>query len=350
MIVLIHNILPPYRVPLFNSIAQASGGDFMVLLSRDTHPGRRSWSVPWNDVSFANTILPGWHVDFPTRHFDFSYGVRSELERIKPAAVVLAGWDLPSAWIALAWCRRNRIPAIAWVESWSASGQSRGHVSTAVRQAFLRRCAGAIVPGEYAGRFVRELAPELPVTSMPNSVDTRMFRHLAAPEGDEAALFLGELSPRKGFDLVLRAAPCLLEQHGKLLVAGTGVLEPELERLSRRDHRVTWLGFTEGEARSRAMAASALVMAPSRRDPWPLVPAEGIVSGRPVVLGPGVGSAADLSPLGDFVGLMRVATSEELIRVSAQVSGIPVSDEARSRFSPEEGAAAFVEATLRASP
>jgi glycosyltransferase involved in cell wall biosynthesis len=179
---------------------------------------------------------------------------------------------------------------------------------------------------------------------MPNSVDAADLRTLPSANGSGSALFLGELSERKGFDLVLDAAPALLERQGELTVAGTGELATRLARASAADPRIRWLGFVDQAERRAAIEGAAVVLLPSRRDPWPLVSAEAIVAGRPVVLGPGVGSVPDLAPLGDFVGVMKHAAAEELARVATSVVGVKVSDEARSRFTPEQSAAAFVAA------
>lgn len=344
MIVLVHNILPPYRVPLFNAIRDEMAGSFCVLLSGATHPGRRSWRVPWESVRFDYRLLPGWHLDRPTVSFHLSFAVGRALDELRPSAVVLAGWDLPSCWTALGWCRRRGVPAIAWVESWSSSGRWRGTLTNTVRRAFLRGCRAALVPGHYARQFVAGLAPEIAMTAMPNSVDADELRLLPSADGSGAALFMGELSTRKGFDLVLEAAPRLLELQGELAVAGTGQLAATLERATRCDHRIRWLGFVEGAERLRALESAAVVLLPSRRDPWPLVSAEAIVSGRPVVLGPGVGSAPDLAGLGDFVGVMERPTAEELVRLVTSVAAVKVPDEPRSLFTPAQSAAAFVAA------
>ena len=58
MLVIVHNILAPYRVPLFNELGQSLGGQLAVVLTRDTHRKRRRWSVPWQDVSFQAELLP----------------------------------------------------------------------------------------------------------------------------------------------------------------------------------------------------------------------------------------------------------------------------------------------------
>ena len=162
MLALVHNILPPYRVPLFNAISEACHGEFLVLLTRETHGFRRSWRVPKEDIQFrvrrVRTI--GFHLG--ERAVDLSFGVGAALTQAAPDTLVVAGWDLHASWSALAWARRRGVPAYAWVESGASSGALRGSVSTRARRLFLRQCRGAIVPGVAVANFVRELAPDMP--------------------------------------------------------------------------------------------------------------------------------------------------------------------------------------------
>lgn len=346
MIVLVHNILPPYRVPLFSSIRAEYGDGFAVLLSRENHP-RRSWTVPSVDVDFPVRYLPGWHFDRPTRSIDISWGVPAELRALQPTVVVVAGWDLVSCWRALSWCRENAVPVLAWVESWAHSGRRRGFLTTRLRRSFLRRCSGVIVPGQRAAEFVKKLAPELPIALMPNSIVAHELQALP-PASSGPALFMGDLSERKGFDLVLAAADTILDLCGGLIVCGRGELWGEVVRLQRADPRVEWRGFCEGPERIAAISSSSVFLLPSRRDPWPLVSAEALMAGRPIVLGPGVGSGPDLSSFGACVAVMEQSSSEELGRALALVLGQPVPAEARRRFTPEACAKAFVAAVDRA--
>lgn len=347
MIVLVHNILPPYRVSLFNEIATQAADPFCVLLARDTHPKSRSWRVPWEAVRFDHRILPGWHVDRRVS-VDLSFQVSSTLNELNPSVVVVAGWGLPACWAALAWCRRHHIPAVAWAETSSASVARRGSIHNLARRRFLGACQGAVVPGQLARRFVEDLAPGLDTTEMPNSVDADDLRTLAPASESGSALFLGELSERKGFDLVLEAAPRLLDLQNSLVIAGVGKLGSAVQALVDADSRVTWLGFVEGAARRRAIESAAVVLLPSRRDPWPLAAAEAIVAGRPLVLGPGVGSAPDLARLGAFVGVMKAPKSDDLVNTTIATVGQRVTEKARCSFSPAESAQAFLVAVDRA--
>jgi glycosyltransferase involved in cell wall biosynthesis len=343
VIALVHNILPPYRVPLFNALSTACRGDFAVLLTRETHGFNRSWRVPWEDVAFKVHRLRtvGFHVG--GRAIDLSFGVGSALSSLNATAVIVAGWDLSASWSALLWARRRRVPAYAWVESTSASGSLRGPMSTYARRLFLRQCRGAIVPGVTAAAFVGELAPGLPWVQAPNAVNMPVNRAMREPQPPWSAIFVGELSKRKGFDIVLEAIPDLLADFAGLVVAGAGPLAGEIKAAAARDPRVRYLGFVEGENLVSAMNTASVVLVPSRQDPWPLVAVEALTAGRPVVLGPGVGSAADLEALaGNAVARVSALDGASLASAArrARTQVVPMSS--REAFQPVLVAAHFL--------
>jgi glycosyltransferase involved in cell wall biosynthesis len=339
----VHNILPPYRVPLFNALSAACNGDFVVVLARDTHEFRRSWSVPWEDVRFRSYRLrtTGFHVG--NRTMDLSFGVGTALTRTNPDAVIVAGWDLPASWSALAWARRRHVPAYAWVESGVTSGALRGPISTQARRIFLRQCQGAIVPGTAAAHFVNELVPGLRCVQAPNAVSTPVNHVVEEPHPPWSAIFVGELSKRKGFDVVLEAIPDLLSDFDRLTVAGAGPLAGQIDALAKREPRIRWLGFVEGEPLLSAMRAASVVLVPSRQDPWPVVAVEALTTGRPVVLGPGVGSALDLQAIAGLASVrMTTADVGSLAWAARRARMQVVPTSAREAFQPDLVAAQFL--------
>jgi glycosyltransferase involved in cell wall biosynthesis len=171
------------------------------------------------------------------------------------------------------------------------------------------------------------------------------------PKPPWTALFVGELSKRKGFDIVLEAIPNLLRDFARLVVAGVGPLREEVEVAARRDPRVQYLGFVEGPALVSAMTDASVVLIPSRQDPWPLVAVEALTAGRPIVLGPGVGSARDLEAVGgESVTCLSLpdAVSLALAARQARVQLVPIG--CREAFQPELIAKTFLSAITREAP
>jgi glycosyltransferase involved in cell wall biosynthesis len=350
MIVLFQRSLAPYRVSLFNSLSETLDGEFTLVLTRSDPTPDRRWTVPWSEVHCRVVVLPGHRLDAGRGALEVSHGVRAALAGLKPHAVVLGGWDVHACWTALRWARRRGVPLVGWVESSQQTGSHRGAVSSTIRHRFLKACSAAIVPGAAAEAFVRQLAPALPCHHAPNSVDAPDLRSIGEPPPQGAAVFIGELSPRKGADLVLAAAPQILESFPRLIMAGEGPLRSAVVALAARLPGLEYAGFVEGPQKAALFEQAAVILLPSRRDPWPLVACEALVGLRPIVVGPGVGSLPDLRRVaGEAVSAMQSATAQDLIDAARRVQGRAVPPGLRTAFLPETVAAAMAAAARSAA-
>lgn len=343
MIVLIHSIMSPYRISFFNAVAKSLNHRFLVLLVRETR-SRRKWSIPWDRVKFQVEPLRSKGVELGEHSIDVSWGVRRALRRAAPDVVVVGGWDILASWVAVRWSRRHGVATCGWFESSATSGTRRGRASQAVRRLFLSMCDGVMVPGIEAEEFVTSLSPGIMCARMPNSVDAPELRSLAGPDPRKGgALFLGDLSVRKGFDIVLDAAPQLLECFPHLIVAGDGPLGREARATARHHKRMKLVGFVEGADRAGIMSETGVVLLPSRRDPWPLVACEALVARRPVVLGSGVSSARDLRLIaGDAVSVMKEPSAHCLVAEAHRAKDVVVPDGMRGQLTPAQMAKHFV--------
>ena len=350
MIVLFQRQLAPYRVSLFNNLSDVLGGQFTLVLTRPDPTPNRLWTVPWPEVRFPVMVLPGHRLDVGRGTLEVSRGVRAALEGLKPQAVVLGGWDVHACWAALRWARRREVPLVGWVESSQRTGPRRGVVSSTIRHQFLKTCSAAIVPGAASEAFVRELAPALPCHHAPNSVDAPDLRAIDEPPSQGAAVFIGELSQRKGTDLVLAAATQILRLFPRLIIAGDGPLRSDVIALAARLPGLEYAGFVEGPEKAQIFEQSAVILIPSRRDPWPLVACEALVGLRPIVLGPGVGSVPDLQQVaGQAVEAMPTATPRDLVDAARRAKGRTVPPGLRAAFRPEAVAAAMATAVQSAA-
>ena len=350
MIVLFQRQLAPYRVSLFNSLNEALDGQFTLVLTRPDPTANRLWTIPWPEVRFRTAVLPGHRLDIGRGTWEVSHGVHATLDDLKPQAVVLGGWDVHACWVALRWARQRGVPLVGWVESSQRTGQHRGAISSTIRHRFLTACSAAIVPGAAAEAFVRQLAPALPCHRAPNSVDAPDLRTIAEPPPQGAALFIGELSQRKGVDLILAAARRILQLFPRLIVAGDGPLRSDVLALASRLPALEYAGFVEGPEKARLFGQSAVILIPSRRDPWPLVACEALVGLRPIVVGPGVGSLPDLQQVaGEAVVAMPAATPGDLVDAARRAKGRAVPPGLRAAFRPETVAAAMVAAARSAA-
>jgi hypothetical protein len=74
MLVIVDDILGPYRVSLFSELGQSRRGKLADVLTRDTHSKRHRCSVPWHEVSFQAEVTCAVGITHNERVFDVSFG------------------------------------------------------------------------------------------------------------------------------------------------------------------------------------------------------------------------------------------------------------------------------------
>lgn len=154
---------------------------------------------------------------------------------------------------------------------------------------------------------------------------------LGMPPGRKTALFVGRLDVQKGVDWLLETAGLWMQRlpEWDLLLVGEGPLRPRLQRLATRHgiaQRVHFAGF-RGDV-PEILAATDLLVLPSRWEGMPNAVLEAMASGLPVVstraegvaelLGPG--AAEQTVSLGDTQALVeRLVTIASQPEVSARL-------------------------------
>lgn len=141
-------------------------------------------------------------------------------------------------------------------------------------------------------------APEDKVRVIPNGInigdmqvtfDQNLRRQFAADD-EELLIFVGRLVFEKGVDVLLYALKHLsvVRPKVKLIIAGRGAYQPELEDLARHlgiAHQVRFVGHVDAAQRDKLYAISNAAAFPSRYEPFGIVALEAMAAGIPVVAG-----------------------------------------------------------------
>jgi glycosyltransferase involved in cell wall biosynthesis len=103
------------------------------------------------------------------------------------------------------------------------------------------------------------------------------------PSIREGVLFAGRLEAYKGIDLYLKMVENFPDTS--FYIAGTGPLEPEVQRVAAHYSNLHYLGFLGGQELWQKMATVELVIVPSRwAEPYGLVAVEAMACGTPVLV------------------------------------------------------------------
>src|SRR5438093_1455188 len=93
-IAILTEIPSPYRIPLFNALAEQCDLRVLFLGELDpTHP----YPVYADEFRFDCAVLPGWRVVRGKRWIVFNRRVITELRRFSPDAIVASGWKRRSS-------------------------------------------------------------------------------------------------------------------------------------------------------------------------------------------------------------------------------------------------------------
>ena len=90
-VALIHNIIAPYRIPLFEGLANHPSVDFFVYYCSSTHKERK-WDVSEND-KYNYLILPGITIELSGIIYHINPSIVRMLIKEKYDAVIIGGYS-----------------------------------------------------------------------------------------------------------------------------------------------------------------------------------------------------------------------------------------------------------------
>src|SRR4051794_9745563 len=265
-LVILTEIIAPYRIPVFNALARHPEIDLHVIFLAETDPGLREWRVYKDEIQFSYQVLPSWRQRFAGHKLLLNRGMKEALRNARPDAILCGGYNYPAAWQAQRWAGRNQIPFMAWVESAEQDFRSRKPAIEFLKTKFMKQCTAFVVPGRSSSQYVMNYGiREKNIFLAPNAVDTELFAGKAIAAREEEAktrealklpsrffLFVGRLVQEKGvFDLLQaygRLAAELRSEVGLVLV-GEGPATADLRVRSGQINpgQVQFAGFIHRE-------------------------------------------------------------------------------------------------------
>ncbi len=370
-VVIVTEIIAPYRIPVFNALAQQNGIHLHVIFLAENDPTQRQWPVYKDEIRFSYYVLPGWRRRVGKQNLLLNWGMAAALGRADPDVIVCGGYNYVASWKAMRWARRNRVPFLLWLESTTRDFRSGFRLIESLKSRFLHACDGFVVPGISSSEYLRNYgAPEEIVFTAPNAVDSQFFvqktemvrrnatmqrRALHLP--DRFFLFAGRLVAEKGvFDLLQAYAALSLELRKEvgLVFVGDGDARSELTRQAAaiKPGSVRFTGFAQREQLAAYYALADIFVFPTHTDPWGLVVNEALACGLPVICSGTAGCAADLVEDHWNGRVVRAGEIGQLASVMEELAGDPelraiMSKRSRERvmqYSPEAWAAGMGQA------
>ncbi|MDD5864124.1 MAG: glycosyltransferase family 4 protein [Firmicutes bacterium] len=287
------NIASPYRVHFYDELAKHM--DVTVLYTdraEDTKDRSADWFIAgtgaYRPVQLKRRVA---RIGGETLCPDVIGWLKKPYD-----AIVICGYSSPTAMLAMAWLRRKKIPF--YLEADGGLIRQEGKGKFRFKKSLVSMADFWLSSGRYTTEFlVHYGAREDRVFSYPFSSvyekdilpavlsaeeKRRAKAELGVSEG-QMVLSVGQFIPRKGFDILMRAASALDRSIGFYIVGG----EPTEEYRRLRDtlglENVHFVGFRKKEALDRYYRAADLFVLPTREDIWGLVINEAMAFGLPVI-------------------------------------------------------------------
>jgi len=347
-LVLITEIIAPYRIPVFNALARRSELDLHVIFLAETDETLRQWHVYTNEIHFSYRILQSRRWRVGKHGLLINRGLLSALNKLDPQIIICGGYSYVASWEALLWARRHRVEFVLWSESNRSDSRSERPWVEWLKANFLRRCDRFVVPGKASFEYLKLLgSPSTKILTAPNAVNNSWFAtgaenaRLRANEFRQKMnlpsrfiLFVGRLIPEKGvFDLLAAYAKLesSLRSEVGLVFVGDGVSRAELVKQAApiAPGAVLFPGFAQREDLAGLYALAEFLVLPTHSDPWGLVVNEAMACGLPIIVSSVAGCSADLVEDG-WNGY--VVPSQDVQKLSAAIDSLARQPELRRQM------------------
>ncbi len=346
-----------YHAPLYSYLAADGRFDLRVIYMTDR--GARAYFDPFAGrlVQFDNPILTGYSYtflrtgepkSFRERKAEFvNFRLRSELAASTPQAVYFHGYDNPSFWPAMAWCRRHGVKVLFRGEN--EDELERPPMRRFLRERFLRLLIPRIDAFLYIGKanrefFLRRGVPESKLFYVPYSVDNGYFRdgitdeELARIRGRirelhhltrDSRLFIythklrDTMRPLDAVKAWCQAAPSFV-RPATLIMCGDGELRGESEAIAREcpTASVVFTGYLSQADLREHLLASDIMINPAI-EPWGCSVNEGIASALAIISSDKVVGWPDMSRPGENGAVYRCGDLDALAALISDFASWP---------------------------
>ncbi len=314
-VTILHNIMTPYRYPLFKKISLDPNVNLTVLFMSKSAKNRR-WKIVENNLGFKYRVLPKIEFNFQGKDlFTYLINYTYPFDFIKnmPDVVISAGWLDFSSQAAFFLCKVFRKKFIIWSESTENEKSWRRSVTLPLVRTIVKYSDACIAVGTRSKEYLKLLgASESKIFVAYSTVNTSFFNqigHVTKGEKEKlrkriglktnnVILYVGQFIKRKGVDYLVDAYQEVKKKFNdvSLLLVGYGSLKEDLEKRidNQNINDVFFINHVEPKDMAKIYSLATLFILPSLEETWGLVINEAMAVGLPIVTTDKVGSSVDL--------------------------------------------------------
>lgn len=310
-VALIHNIISPYRVPLFEGLSNHPLVDLFVYFCAKTHK-QRKWDI-LESKNYKYDILPGITLEFLDITYHVNPSVLSKLLVRKYNAVILGGNPDFTVHFSFFICKLLQIPIIWWSEAIESSQTKLGKLISPLTKYIVKNADSIVVPSTLSRDFHMKLgATSNKIFIAHNIVDNEMFAKKSETfrtnkenlkieigmQNKKIILFVGQLIERKGIEYLIKAYKDLKKEYDDicLIIIGDGPLKENLKLMSTKYNisDIFFKGWVSENEKIFYYSISDLFVLPTLGDLCPLVINEAMACSLPIISTTAAGNSQDM--------------------------------------------------------
>lgn len=311
-----------YNAPLFKLLTDRGNIEIKVfytwgkqVMENKYDPGfgkSIQWDIPileGYDFSFIQNISP----DPGTHHFKgiINPSLNNEIEVWKADAILLFGWSFHSHLKCLRYFS-HKIPVLFRGDSTLLD--EKAGIKQSFRRLFLKWIYSHVDIAFYVGEnnrkyFLAHGLKPAQLTYAPHAVDNERFtgrddsyemqavemrKKLGIQSDDLVLLFAGKFKALKNPFLLVDLLNRISDIRLKILFAGSGELQPDLQSAAVKDSRMVLIDFQNQLQMPIIYRVADVFVLPSETETWGLSLNEAMASGRAVIASNKCGGAIDL--------------------------------------------------------
>ncbi len=283
-ILFIHNIIAPYRTPLFEALSKKYDIQVVYLEKKDKD---RRWNQRSEEMIFSHVFLKNKNFSLFNKKITLNFGLKKTINEFNPD--VLVTLDNPPNFIttinSILLAKKKGIPIILWTGAFDDYKTfQKNHfknISILVVIKMIRKYIYSKVDLFWAyskatkshlinNYHIKENSIVDGLQGYPDqlihfkAVDTnKRFKN-------NKLLFIGYLDERKGLDFLIKAFVSLLKQFPNytLEIVGNGKLHKNFIKENEGIHQIRFLNYQDGVKKFDIINESKYLILPSNSDPW----------------------------------------------------------------------------------
>lgn len=306
-IFLLHNIIAPYRLPLFQDLSKEMDLTVYFCTSKSKD---RLWNPSLENYSFKRKIGKNISLRIGNNHMVINYLLPLKL-LLEKYDIYIAGdnaENIPSILITCLISRFFKKPFILWSGAIETEYLGSANNKRRLREIFIKpyrkivyRYASCVIAyGEGAKLFLvtngvseDKIFIGTQVIFQDQTKQVSISKEDMGLQGKKVVLCMSYLVKRKGINHLINAFKGLNRKDSVLVIAGAGREEEHLKFLSANEENIKFVGYVEKEEKSKYYTIADIFVLPSYHDPWALVINEAMFFGLPIITTKGVGSSME---------------------------------------------------------